>query len=780
MNGQLNSSLATENAAFAKIKALSKKVDSLEQDTIANKDEIDALDNELSELSSKQNYSIDTLNAKSIDVSSSAVVNSLTSKGTITTENVDVNNTLNVNNANITNLSSVNTIDAVNVNADKITGNNITCVEGFTSNVNNVVEENVTTLNVNDTSNLTGQVNVAGNMTFTKDSGNSVLAGEYLEVQAMKVVPDNIHFDPDKTGPEELPSITGRVAIDGVTFENTTPQMSVTDFAASDANVTNATIDDAIVKNITVTEKLSLAGTDAKFEGIVDITNLSFDGVESSGEIATTALGIDGDGHLVINEIVGGGGAGDVATQVQNTKFYSTNYYNGGQPAIKLDTSFAQFSLPTYITMLKLWEQQYDGKYGVDFYRWHEFDLDNEGLKVSSIDSDGEMENQRNWSVLRQLLLDKDSASLFAKREDKNDDDTNYESSVTVNEDKVELKRTSGVYSGGDLQGQPVEKGSLTLDNNGITLNSGNIYLQASPLSGDTSCAVEALGDRLYLKGTLVEVNLTDFNIPEKNLYLIPTQNELRIASSDNTTIDAGTNDLNIKAGKVTVNGGQLIHGVWFDKVLTDDNFKDYLANVTEDEETIYLDMTKQLESGYVVLKNKTIYAKEWWLLKDEYPNDEYMPEIPSTVIPKLSRIANLCLSNCTVIGCRVIFTTSPDEGKWCLDKNCKFIDCYVNKENWTYGLVDTTAGVGQLIENPEEFPIFEHSNLRLDYASSNVTSSMGFLNSKNSQFNLDMEVYTLTFTKDGNNVYKIKNTHPTVENKLNFPVPSGGYERQE
>ena len=769
MNGQLNSSLATENAAFAKIKALSKKVDNLEQDTIANKEEIDALDNELYELSSKQNYNVDTLTANSIDVNSSAVVNSLTCESTITSENVNVNNTLNVDTANITNLSSVNSIDAVNVNADKLTANNITCVEGFTSNKNEIVVENISdTLNVNGTSNFNGQVNVSGNMTFTKDSGNSILAGDYLEVQAKKIIPDNLHFDTDKTGPEQLPSITGKVAIDGVIFENTTPKMSVTDFAASDANITNATIDDAVVKNITVTETLNM-DVDSTFTGNVDVSSLSFKGVEHSGETATTALGINGDGHLVINDIIGGGAGGDVATEVQNTKFYTTNFYNGGQPAIQLDTSFVNFSMPTYITMLKLWEQQYDGRYDVDFYRWHEIDLDNEGLKISSIDSDQEHEYLRKWNVIRQLLLDKDSATLVAKRDDTEDKGTNYESSIKVDEDKIELKRTYGVYTG---TGQPVPMGSLVLDNSGLTLSSRGIY--GVVLKGDNdSYNVKTDGRRVYLRGDRIDFTLDDHS---SALYVFPKEDSVDIHS--NTLNIEAVDNLNITASKVTVNGGQYIHGVWFDKILTDDNYTEYLASVTEDEETIYLDMTKQLWiTGYIVLKNKTIYAKEWWLLKDEYPNDEYMPDIASAKLK--SRIGNICLSNCTVIGCKVLFTTSPEVGKYCLDKDDKFIDCYVYKENWTSGLVDDGL-IGQLIETPDEFPIFEHSNLRLDYTTTPTFSSIGFPNSKNSKFNLDINVTTLTFTKDGNNVYKVVNTHPTVKNEINYTLPTGGYERQE
>lgn len=756
MNGQLNSSLATENAAFAKIKALSKKVDNLEQDTIANKEEIDALDNELYELSSKQNYNIDTLTANSIDVTSSAVVNSLTCKNTVTSENVEVNNTLNANKANITNLSSVTSVDAVNVNADSVTANSITCVEEFVSNKNEIVEENISkTLNVNGTSNLTGQVNVAGNMTFTKDSGNSVLAGQYLEVQADKVVPNNLFFDPEKTGPEELPAITGRVSIDGVVFENTTPQFSVTDFAASDANITDETVDNSIVKKMTILEQLNL-GDEVEFTGNLDASNVVFKGVKHSGQEASTALGIDGNGQLVINNIPAGGLA-ETAKTVENTTYYTTNFYKGGMPSIQLDTEFAKLALPTYITMLKKWLQTEDSRYRADFFRWHELDLDNEGITLSSIDSDQQYEYARKWAVLRQLLINKDEISLLCKKDNLETSETEYENKITASPDSVSLSSNQA---------------SITIDpyNNIISkVNNGNGSITVTEnVYGIEQAVTDDVGNitSLYIRPNSVETTLNNNTL----------QNQLIMSAENDSIKISTTSNLEIEAKSVKVNGKHQIHDVLFDKIITEDNYQNYLATVTDDEETIYIDMTTNFWlSGYVVLRNKTIYGKEWWLLEKEYPYNEYLPENASLQ----SKIYNVCLNSCTVIGCKVVFTVSPSETtKYCLDKDDKFINCYVYKENWTEGLVDTAAGVGQLIETPEDFCPFEHSHLKLSFTSSLTMPNIGFLNSKNSQFNLDMSITTLTFTKDGNNVYKCNNTHPNVVNKLNT-LPTG-YTRQD
>lgn len=189
MNGQLNCTLHAENAAFTKLRHLENRVSQVETE-LDNVDsqvtELDqALQDALTGLEEKvETAEVDTttLNADTIDAVDIEATNIDTATLTATAieaETIDV-----------ANLQNVNALHGQVVDVDRTISTIGQFTETQTTTANNGTT-NTEELNVDGETNLTGQVNIDGNMTFTKDTGLSKLQGNYLEVDAAKVVIDN-------------------------------------------------------------------------------------------------------------------------------------------------------------------------------------------------------------------------------------------------------------------------------------------------------------------------------------------------------------------------------------------------------------------------------------------------------------------------------------------------------------------------------------------------------------------------------------------------------------
>lgn len=189
MDGQLNCRLASDSSAHAKIRHLENRVvetetrlDALEQETT----QLDqALQDALTGLEEKvETAEVDTatLNADTVDAVDIDATNIDTATLTATAieaESIDV-----------ANLENVNVLHGQTVDVHKTIADIGQFIETETGTANTTIT-NTDELNVNSEANLTGQVNIDGNMTFTKDTGLSKLQGNYLEIDAANVVIDN-------------------------------------------------------------------------------------------------------------------------------------------------------------------------------------------------------------------------------------------------------------------------------------------------------------------------------------------------------------------------------------------------------------------------------------------------------------------------------------------------------------------------------------------------------------------------------------------------------------
>ena len=157
---------------------------------------------------------------------------------------------------------------------DTLTAKNLV-VDGetHTTTANNTTT-NTDTLNVSTEANLTGQVNIDGNLTFTKDNGLSKLQGEYLEVDAAKVVLNNKTKDGYAL---YAPGVDGRALFEG--------SVSVQDTLTA--------------KNLVVDGEVK----GLKLDEDTVLTNPTFKGITGTNELTTTALVINSEGKLVSKKV---------------------------------------------------------------------------------------------------------------------------------------------------------------------------------------------------------------------------------------------------------------------------------------------------------------------------------------------------------------------------------------------------------------------------------------------------------------------------------------------
>lgn len=296
MDGKLNCSMTAENAAFTKLRHLENRVSQVETE-LDNVDsqvtELDqALQDALTDLGEKvETAEVDTttLNADTIDavdIDATNIDTATLTATTISAETIDVDN-----------LQNVNVLHGVTVDVDRTISTIGQFTETQTTTANNGTT-NTEELNVDAETNLTGQVNIDGNMTFTKDTGLSKLQGEYLEIDAANVVIEN------KNSSEYallVPGIDGDALFGG--------SVAVQDTLAA--------------KNLLVTGETHFSNLTLNENTVLD--NPTFENIAGTEELTDKALDIDENGKIV-RKFVAGGSAGTVA----NALIASETRYNYG------------------------------------------------------------------------------------------------------------------------------------------------------------------------------------------------------------------------------------------------------------------------------------------------------------------------------------------------------------------------------------------------------------------------------------------------------------------
>ena len=274
MDGRMNCHLTAENAAFAKIRQLEKRVDetdkelaNVEQQVLANTNAFNEHITQTAERVETKEVSATSVTANTATFTNAEVSNLNASGATGTT--------IDAGTINVGNLENVNVLHGKTVDVDKTIATIGQFAETHTTGANNTTT-NTTELNVSTEANLTGQVNIDGNLTFTKDNGLSKLQGNYLEVDAANVVLNN------KTkGGYALyaPGVDGKALFGG--------SVSVQDTLTA--------------KNLIVVGDVLMSGL--KLDANTELTNPTFKGIKGTSELTTTALVIDNEGKLVSKKI---------------------------------------------------------------------------------------------------------------------------------------------------------------------------------------------------------------------------------------------------------------------------------------------------------------------------------------------------------------------------------------------------------------------------------------------------------------------------------------------
>ena len=320
MDGRMNCHLTAENAAFTKIRQLEKRVDETEKKVDDVEQQVSANTNAFNEHIAQISEKVETkaLSATSVTAANATFTN--TEAGNLNASDVTAT-TIDAETINVDNLENVNVLHGKTVDVDKTIATIGQFAETHTTEANNTTT-NTTELNVATEANLTGQVNIDGNLTFTKDNGLSKLQGNYLEVDAANVVINN------KTeGGYALyaPGVDGKALFGG--------SVSVQDTL--------------MAKNLIVVGETLIKGL--KLDESTVLTNPTFKGITGTNELTTTALVIDNEGKLVSKKI-SSEAEGSVASslvvqrEVRNHTVLDEWKLNAENPVYKLPvSSTAQF-----------------------------------------------------------------------------------------------------------------------------------------------------------------------------------------------------------------------------------------------------------------------------------------------------------------------------------------------------------------------------------------------------------------------------------------------------
>ena len=274
MDGRMNCHLTAENAAFTKIRQLEKRVDETDKELDDVKQQVSANTNAFNEHVAQV---VERLETKELSATSATA-------NTATITNAEVSNlnatditatTIGAETINVDNLENVNVLHGKTVDVDKTIATIGQFAETHTTTANNTTT-NTDTLNVSTEANLTGQVNIDGNLTFTKDNGLSKLQGNYLEVDAANVVIENKNKEAYAL---KVPGINGQALFGG-----------------------SVTIQDTLTaKNLVVVGDTLMNGL--KLDESTVLTNPTFKGITGTNELTTTALVVDSEGKLVSKKI---------------------------------------------------------------------------------------------------------------------------------------------------------------------------------------------------------------------------------------------------------------------------------------------------------------------------------------------------------------------------------------------------------------------------------------------------------------------------------------------
>lgn len=274
MDGRMNCHLTAENAAFTKIRHLEnrmdetdKKLDDVEQQVLGNTNAFNAHVTQVSERLETKEVSATSATANNATFTNAEVSNLNATDVTATT--------ITAGTINVDNLENVNVLHGKTVDVDKTIATIGQFAETHTTTANNTTT-NSETLNVATEANLTGQVNIDGNLTFTKDNGLSKLQGNYLEVDAANVVINNKNKEAYAL---YVPGIYGQAVFGG-----------------------SVTVQDTLTaKNLVVVGDTLMNGL--KLNESTELTNPTFKGITGTNELTTRALVIDSEGKLVSKKI---------------------------------------------------------------------------------------------------------------------------------------------------------------------------------------------------------------------------------------------------------------------------------------------------------------------------------------------------------------------------------------------------------------------------------------------------------------------------------------------
>lgn len=274
MDGRMNCHLTAENAAFTKIRQLEKRVDETDKELADVEQQVSANTNAFNEHVAQAAERVETkeLSATSVTANTANITNA--EAGSLNANGITAT-TIDAGTINVDNLENVNVLHGKTVDVDKTIATIGQFAETHTTEANNTTT-NTTTLNVSTEANLTGQVNIDGNLTFTKDNGLSKLQGDYLEVDAANVVINNKNKEALAL---YVPGINGQAVFGG-----------------------SVTVQDTLTaKNLVVVGETLMNGL--KLDESTELTNPTFKGITSTNDPTTTALVVNSEGKLVSKKI---------------------------------------------------------------------------------------------------------------------------------------------------------------------------------------------------------------------------------------------------------------------------------------------------------------------------------------------------------------------------------------------------------------------------------------------------------------------------------------------
>jgi hypothetical protein len=324
MTGTLNANISSNNAAYAKIKALEKKLEALSSDVNVNETEIQQVQKELDEYKAQlasdfnaKNLSVtDTFDVKgTTHIEGSFTADSgATVKNTLDTNNIRINSSDGTNTTTLTpTLISTQNVSAANVTASTGNFTDLTNVSSIDTKKATIKTNNVTTENVTD---LTAE-NVVINSDLQFPKSNSKISGEYLNIKANTVEADNLSL-------RKLDVGVGGINSTGSIFTSSTLSSSGDTYlnklvvnknieALGDVNVTDGTI---TAKDLKVSGNLSSETIDTQNLNVKDL-NTTTDSVDivpgsklliqENGQLKTavikdvTSSGLDLNGYVPYN-----------------------------------------------------------------------------------------------------------------------------------------------------------------------------------------------------------------------------------------------------------------------------------------------------------------------------------------------------------------------------------------------------------------------------------------------------------------------------------------------